>query len=181
MGGMAFDLDAAMDNTLRIGASDLHVKVGTAPRIRVSGRLVELPGSSPVSPEEAAAVQRQVITSEPKRAELDRNGSADASYYNGEGRLVPAARGGMALNAEVLVNSSRVRALITEQASLPEIHKAIHEGDYYGMQTFDQSLLAHVREGRVSRSEAMAYASEPHDFGLALQQADVPLGASNGR
>lgn len=82
---MAFDLDAALGNTLRIGASDLHVKVGTAPRIRVSGWLVELPGSSPVSPEEAAAVQRQVITSEPKRSELDRNGSADASYYNGEG------------------------------------------------------------------------------------------------
>lgn len=84
----------------------------------MSGRLVELPGSSPVSSEEAAAVQRQVITSEPKRSELDRNGSADAS---------------------------------------------------------------HVREGRISRSEAMAYASEPHDFGLALQQAGVPLGASNGR
>jgi twitching motility protein PilT len=88
---MAFDLDAALGNTLRIGASDLHVKVGTAPRIRVSGRLVELPGSSPVSPEEAAAVQRQVITSEPKRSELDRNGSADASYYNGEGRFRTSA------------------------------------------------------------------------------------------
>lgn len=29
---MAFDLVAALGNTLRIGASDLHVKVGTAPR-----------------------------------------------------------------------------------------------------------------------------------------------------
>ena len=63
-------------------------------------------------------------------------------------RLVPGANGGMALNAEVLVNSSRVRDLITEESSLAEIHKAIKEGDYYGMQTFDQSLLAHVRDGQ---------------------------------
>jgi hypothetical protein len=49
----------------------------------------------------------------------------------------------------------------------------IAEGEYYGMQTFDQSLLSHVEAGRVSESVAMDYASSPHDFKLML--------ASSGR
>src|ERR1700749_1632800 len=88
---MPFDLDTALGDTIRIGASDLHVKVGAAPRIRVSGRLVELPGSSVVTTEEAEAIQRQVIPVEAKRAELDRNGSTDASYFNGQGRFRASA------------------------------------------------------------------------------------------
>ena len=49
----------------------------------------------------------------------------------------------------------------------------IAEGEYYGMQTFDQSLLAHVEAGHVTESVAMDYASSPHDFKLML--------ASSGR
>ena len=55
-------------------------------------------------------------------------------------RLIPGTRGGMALNAEVLINSARIEDLITEGMSLSEVNKAIKEGDFYGMQTFDQSL-----------------------------------------
>ena len=44
----------------------------------------------------------------------------------------------------------------------------IAEGEYYGMQTFDQSLLGHVEAGRVSEEVAMDYASSPHDFKLML-------------
>ncbi len=51
----------------------------------------------------------------------------------------------------------------------------IAEGGYYGMTTFDGSLLELVRTGRVSVEAAMAAASNPHDFSLALQQAGVPV------
>lgn len=68
----------------------------------------------------------------------------------------------------MFVNSSRVRGLITEQASLSE------------MQTSTRSCRPMSARGGVSRSEAMAYASEPHDFGLALQQAGVSAAVSNG-
>ena len=44
----------------------------------------------------------------------------------------------------------------------------IAEGEYYGMQTFDQSLLGHVEAGRVDEKTAMEYASSPHDFKLML-------------
>ena len=56
--------------------------------MRVAGRLVDLPGSSPVTPEDAEAVRERVITRRPaKQAELDENGSADASYAAGDHRF----------------------------------------------------------------------------------------------
>ena len=363
---MAFDLDTALETALALGASDLHVKVPSVPRVRVNGRLRELEGFAPITPADADSVHERVLLSEAKQKLFEETGSADLSYFTPHGRfrvaaftqrgsasfvfraipsapatetlglpptvlswadelrglvvitgptgsgksttgaalidrvnqtrplhiltiedpieylhpdsksiitqreigidaptyhaalraalrqdpdviligevrdeetamtalraaetghlvlctmhtidasetvqrfvdlfgeqrgplarqmlgatmvgvcsqrLVPATRGGMALNAEVLINSTRVRDLIVERASLGEIHKAIHEGDYYGMQTFDQSLLTHVREGRVSAEDAMGYASEPHDFGLSLQQAGVPPAVGNG-
>ena len=45
----------------------------------------------------------------------------------------------------------------------------IAEGSYYGMQTFDQALLAHVRSGRVKVEDAIAAATSPHDFKLMLE------------
>jgi twitching motility protein PilT len=356
---MAFDLDAALENTVRIGASDLHVKVDACPRVRVAGRLVDLPGSSTVTPEDAESVRELVISAPAKRTELDTNGSTDASYgahghrfrataftqrsypsfvfravpdapdaddlglphavaawgdvkrgmvvvtgptgsgksttcaavidrinqtrdchiltiedpieflhedkraivcqreigqdapsyhvalraamrqdpdvimvgevrdeetamtalraaetghlvvctmhtidaadtiqrfvdFFGEQRgplarqmlagtlvgvcsqrLIPGVKGGMALNAEVLVNTSRIQSAIVEGLSLSEVHKSIKEGDFYGMQTFDQSLLTLVVEGEVSHDDALSYSSEPNDFRLALEQAGV--------
>ena len=58
-----------------------------------------------------------------------------------------------------------------EGMSTSEVHKAIKEGDFYGMQSFDQSLLELVREGLVSEQDALSYASSPNDFRLSLQQA----------
>jgi twitching motility protein PilT len=44
----------------------------------------------------------------------------------------------------------------------------VAEGAYYGMQTFDQALLAHVQAGRVTMEEAMRSATHPHDFKLLV-------------
>ena len=46
--------------------------------------------------------------------------------------------------------------------------EAIAEGEYYGMQTFDQALFAHVQAGRVSMEEALKAATHPHDFKLLV-------------
>ncbi len=356
---MSFDLDAALDNTVRIGASDLHVKVAAAPRVRVAGRLVDLPGSSPVTREDADAVRQLVIAAPAKQAELDENGSTDASYASGDNRfratafsqrglpsfvfravsdapdadalglppavvawagvkrglvvvtgptgsgksttcaavidrinstrdshiltiedpiefvhqdkraivcqreigqdapsyhvalraamrqdpdvimvgevrdeetamtalraaetghlvlctmhtidaadtiqrfvdffgdqrgplarqmlagslvgvcsqrLIPGTHGGMALNTEVLINTARIEDLVVEGLSVSEVHKAIREGDFYGMQSFDQSLLELVKAGKVAEAEALGYASSANDFRLSLQQAGV--------
>jgi twitching motility protein PilT len=51
-----------------------------------------------------------------------------------------------------------------------EIHDVISEGEFYGMQTFDQHLLHLVTSGTVQLSDAMEASSKPHDFQLMLQQ-----------
>jgi twitching motility protein PilT len=356
---MAFDLDSALADTIRVGASDLHVKVPAVPRVRVAGKLIELPGAEPVGPDDTRMIQELVLNSEVKRTELARNGSTDLSYYNASGRfrvsaftqrgvpsfvfravptapdseklglptavtgwadalrglvvitgptgsgksttcaaildlinrrrdahiltiedpieflhsdqrsivcqreigvdaptyhvalraalrqdpdviligevrdeetamtalraaetghlvlctmhtidaaetvqrlidlfgenrgavarqmlaatlvgvcsqrLVPGEGGGRALNAEVLVNSARVQGLITEDADLSELHKAIKEGDFYGMRTFDQCLIEKVHSGAVAEADALQYATNTHDFRLMLMQAGV--------
>ncbi|MGB0872591.1 MAG: hypothetical protein ACPGYP_05575, partial [Solirubrobacterales bacterium] len=51
----------------------------------------------------------------------------------------------------------------------------IGEGAYYGMQTFDQALLTHLKAGNISMEEAMKAATSPNDFKLM-----VAAGGSDG-
>ena len=84
-------------------------------------------------------------------------------------RLVPSADGqGRVAASEVMVVTGRVEDLILNPEETGKISQVIAEGEYYGMQTFDQSLLSHVQAGRVSEAVAMDYASSPHDFKLML-------------
>jgi Tfp pilus assembly pilus retraction ATPase PilT len=71
---MAFDLDRALVDTLRVSASDLHLKVPSPPRIRVAGRLVDLPGHGALTPEDTAAIKERIVTSQLKREDFERNG-----------------------------------------------------------------------------------------------------------
>jgi twitching motility protein PilT len=89
-------------------------------------------------------------------------------------RLVPAAVGGRVAAVEVLRMTGRVHDVIRDpgQADIG-LSEIIAEGGYYGMQTFDQALLAHVRSGLVSVEDAISAASSPHDFKLMLE-ADKP-------
>jgi twitching motility protein PilT len=84
-------------------------------------------------------------------------------------RLVPTPDGnGRVATCEVLRMTGRVRDMImnpNETGKLPEV---ISEGAYYGMQTFDQALLAHVQAGRVSMQDALLAATHPHDFKLLV-------------
>ncbi|WP_217914999.1 type IV pilus twitching motility protein PilT [Miltoncostaea marina] len=69
---------------------------------------------------------------------------------------------------EVLVTTGRARDMIVNPDETGRLHEVIRDGDYYGMQTFDQSLFGHVTAGRVSLAAAMEAASSPHDFKLML-------------
>ena len=362
---MAFDLDSALTHTIRVGASDLHLKVPAVPRIRVAGRLMELPSQDALRPEDTLAVKERVLTSDLKRTEFEQKGSADLSYYTPNGRfrvsafsqrgsasfvfrvvptapqaeelglpetvsswadarrglvivsgptgsgksttcaaildrinrrrachlltiedpieflhadrhaivcqreigldapsqhvalraalrqdpdvimigevrdedtamtalraaetghlvictlhtvdavetvqrfidlfgetradlarqmlsstlvgicsqrLVPTVSGGLALNAEVLVNSSRVRTLIAEGKAQAELRKVIAEGDFYGMRTFDQGLIELVTKGEVKEADALDFAASGHDFKLMLEQTGYTPFASD--
>jgi twitching motility protein PilT len=87
---------------------------------------------------------------------------------DGQGR-VPAV--------EVMVTTNRIRDFILDQDQAMLIGDAIKEGDFYGMQTFDQALLRLYEDGLITLSDAAEVASNAHDFKLLVQQQghDVSL------
>jgi twitching motility protein PilT len=95
-------------------------------------------------------------------------------------RLVPLASGsGRAAAIEAMVVTGRISDRIIDPDSAGDsIEQQIADGDYHGMQTFDQSLFTLVKNGDISLRSAMAAASNPHDFRVALEVAGivVPLG-----
>jgi len=86
-------------------------------------------------------------------------------------RLVEGSDGGRVAVCEILRMTGRVRDMIIDPAQTGKLPEVIASGGYYGMQTFDQALFAHVKAGRVTFEDAMRVASSPHDFKL-LMQAD---------
>jgi twitching motility protein PilT len=81
--------------------------------------------------------------------------------------LRSGGRGRVAV-CEVLVSTGRVQDLILNPQETGRLTEVISEGEYYGMQTFDQALLGHVMAGTVDEATAFEYASSPHDFKLML-------------
>jgi twitching motility protein PilT len=78
---------------------------------------------------------------------------------SGDGRL-PAC--------EIMVATGRIRDMIMDRDETARIPEAIAEGEFYGMQTFDQGLMRYIEEGKVSLEEALRASSRPHDLKLML-------------
>ena len=84
-------------------------------------------------------------------------------------RLVPRIDGtGRLAAVEVLVTTGRARDMILDPAETSRIHEVIREGEYDGMQSYDQALYNLVMKGLVSVDEAMRAATSKHDFKLML-------------
>ena len=89
-------------------------------------------------------------------------------------RLLPRLDGrGRIPAVEVLVMNGRIRDLILNPEQTHMIHDIVAESSFYGMQTFDQALLALYRAGLVELSDAMNAATNQHDFQIALKQAGL--------
>lgn len=86
-------------------------------------------------------------------------------------RLVPTSDGTSRVPAlEILIANGRVQQCIIERERTGDIAQIIAEGEYYGMQTFDQALVALISEGRIDVLSAMSAASNPHDLKVMLTQ-----------
>jgi twitching motility protein PilT len=84
-------------------------------------------------------------------------------------RLVPSTDGrGRVPACEIIRSSARVQSMLLNPDEIMNLHDAIADGGYYGMQTFDQALLHFVQTGQVSLEDALPLASRPHDFRLLL-------------
>jgi twitching motility protein PilT len=86
-------------------------------------------------------------------------------------RLVPRADGkGRVPALEVMIASARVKECISDKDRTKEIHDSISKGyTSYGMQTFDQSLMAHVKNGLITYDEALKHVSNRDDFALRFK------------
>ena len=85
-------------------------------------------------------------------------------------RLVRTKDGkGRVAACEIMVTTGRIKDFIMDPDQTEQIQTAIAEGEYYGMQTFDQALLKLVEEDRVTYEEALQVASRPQDFRLMVQ------------
>ena len=85
-------------------------------------------------------------------------------------RLVERRGGGRIAAVEILVATGRVFDKVVNADETQEIEQIIAEGEYYGMQTFDQSLLGIYTEGLVELREALAASTSPHDLRLMIEQ-----------
>ena len=83
---------------------------------------------------------------------------------NGLGR-VPAV--------EILRTSGLIRECIIQPDRTNSIRDLLAKGGGCGMQTFDQALLDHYTNGRISLEEALIYATIPDDFMLLVKGLQV--------
>ncbi len=86
-------------------------------------------------------------------------------------RLIRSSITGMRLPAvEVLRNTDLVASLVVQPERIKEVRHAMETGyTQYRMQTFDQSLFNHFREQRISKEDALRYATSPEDLRLKIQ------------
>lgn len=85
-------------------------------------------------------------------------------------RLVSKSGGvGVVPACEIMIVTPTIKSLIAE-GKISSIRQFIAEGNsQYGMQTFDQSLIALVRSGQITRESAMEQASSPNEIDLGLK------------
>ena len=90
-------------------------------------------------------------------------------------RLVTTVDGGRTPTLEILVNNGRIAERIVDPERTSEIKEVIADGAFYGMMTFDQSLLVLLQDGKITTEAAFEAVSSRHDFELAMQQAGLSL------
>ena len=84
-------------------------------------------------------------------------------------RLVPLKEGsGRVPACEVMLLTPTVSRLIREGKSW-EIPQFLEEGEIFGMQSFNQSLVKLVREGKVSEEDAASFSDNRDEFILSLR------------
>lgn len=85
-------------------------------------------------------------------------------------RLLEKTDGGRVPAVEIMTNNGRVYDRIVDSSQTSSLVEVIAESEFYGMQTFDQSIIGLFKEGLVTFQTAMSVASNPHDFKVRAEQ-----------
>jgi twitching motility protein PilT len=89
-------------------------------------------------------------------------------------RLIPTADGkGRVPVLELLVVNGRIQQAIIDPMATGDIEGIVADGEYYGMMTFDQSLVNLIADGTIDLAEAMATATNAHDLKVMLERKGI--------
>jgi len=91
-------------------------------------------------------------------------------------RMVSTVSGSMTPALEIMINTSTIKKLI-EENRLDKLGPAIETGNEDGMLNFNQALFQLVKDGKVSKAEALAKATNPQ----ALEMNFKGIFSSEGR
>ncbi|WP_297888485.1 PilT/PilU family type 4a pilus ATPase [Sulfurihydrogenibium sp.] len=122
------ELDSVLAEAVKAKASDIHLKVGSKPKMRVNTILMDIPGFEVIKPENMLNFIHKILEkSENKKSELLKNGEVDISYsLTGVSRFrvnIYKQRGTYAIALRVLKTSiPDLNSLM-----LPEVIKKIAE------------------------------------------------------
>jgi len=90
--------------------------------------------------------------------------------------LLPRADGnGRVPAVEVLVMNGRLAECLLNEEPTSIMREVIADGEFYGMQTFNQSLVSLYADGLVDFQTAMKASNQPHDFILSAKQMGLPV------
>jgi twitching motility protein PilT len=85
-------------------------------------------------------------------------------------KLVPTVDGtGRVVAAEILICTPTVTKAI-EDGHFSDLYQHMNEGAYWGMQTMNQSLLKHVRDGKITEQTAIQYAGVASELKQMLRR-----------
>ena len=88
--------------------------------------------------------------------------------------LETATKGGQVLACEVLTNNERVQEWILQGSSAAStLQDVIRESEFFGMQTFDQSILRLVLDRHVEIETALPHVRNGHQLRAKAMEAGV--------
>ena len=87
-------------------------------------------------------------------------------------RLLPKVGGGLIPALEIMLPTGQIKKSI-EDNKIAEINKAMLNGDYYGMCTFDQSLARLYMQGKITLDDALTSSTTPETIKLLVKGATV--------
>jgi twitching motility protein PilT len=76
---------------------------------------------------------------------------------------------------EVMVMNGRLAECLLNEEPTSVMREVISEGEFYGMQTFNQSLVSLYADGLVDFHTAFKASNQPHDFILMAKQMGLPV------
>jgi twitching motility protein PilT len=85
-------------------------------------------------------------------------------------RLLSQIGGGLIPAVELMVTTATIREYILNERETYMIKDAIEQGDYYGMQSFEQCLLRLYQDGKIGLDDALNTAANSEDFKIKVKQ-----------